>query len=330
MSPRRVTGVSTHAIEQFNRVDPGAGRYAVLSECERGRPLEYELALSTTGRYNLNGQAASHTPRDGYFLDRFGRVIFACVERRDFPDQLYCVTALRLSDSQREILRGMYEEPAEVTRRGERNRIANEFNMVDPAEAAAEYMQVAGVKSPFEDSACLVGVTLRQHVRQLAANMEQDVGHVVMDTVNTDFHRGVERRATPEHVYIWFTQGAPRVSDDGRHFAVNIMPLVRRNWLSILLAKAASAGIQMLETHKKHTSRQIAKLKAVKTAGLGEDTADAGTDEDEGADEMCEDAGEKAPVAALPIPAAVDPSAPITRASGWTVDAVRALYERER
>lgn len=106
MKPRReVTTSSPHALERFRLLDPDAGRFDVLAEANRGVVLDRTLALAVLQRVN------PWSPPDGYILHRHGHGIFACVTDRFSDERLHCVTFLRLQDSQREILTGLWSPP---------------------------------------------------------------------------------------------------------------------------------------------------------------------------------------------------------------------------
>jgi hypothetical protein len=103
VKPRReVTTNSPHALDRFRLIDPDAGRFDVLAEANRGVVLDQTLALAVLGRVN------PWSPPDGYILHRHGHGIFACVTDRFSDDRLHCVTFLRLQESQREILAGLW------------------------------------------------------------------------------------------------------------------------------------------------------------------------------------------------------------------------------
>jgi hypothetical protein len=106
---RPVRSSSKHAIIRYGDVDPGAGYFAVLSECERGRMLDPGLAAAVLGR-GPDHHVLYDTPDDGFVLHRYGLVLFACSQHRANPDALFCVTAIRLGDAQRKVLRGLFEE----------------------------------------------------------------------------------------------------------------------------------------------------------------------------------------------------------------------------
>lgn len=106
---RPVRSASKHSIIRYGDVDPGAGYFAVLSECERGRMLDPGLAAAVLGR-GPDHHVLYDTPDDGFVLHRYGLALFACSEHRTNPDALFCVTAIRLGDAQRKVLRGLFEE----------------------------------------------------------------------------------------------------------------------------------------------------------------------------------------------------------------------------
>lgn len=109
---RPVRSTSRHAVERYRIVDPGADYYDVLAECARGTVIDPALAQAVLGR-TVDHPATYETPRDGYILHRFGLVLFACNVHKANDDLLYCVTALRLGDAQRKVLRGLFEERPE-------------------------------------------------------------------------------------------------------------------------------------------------------------------------------------------------------------------------
>jgi hypothetical protein len=141
---RPVRSTSQRAIERYQDVDPGAGYYTVLSECERGRMLAPGLAAAVLGR-GPDYHTLYNTPDDGFVLHRHGLALFACSQHRVNPDILFCVTAIRLGEAQRKVLKGLFEE------------VAHNDEPTEPADTLAAFRPEIPPLCPIENNGVLVG-----------------------------------------------------------------------------------------------------------------------------------------------------------------------------
>lgn len=208
-NPRRVTGCSGHAIERYRIVDPTAGRYTILDECDRGTRISRDLALALRSLHS-ESNAALKTPDDGFILHRHGRVLFACAESRTYEDQLYCVTALRLGPTHRRVLAGLWQPPSLPYG-------SDEDDAVAAAAPAALPLQELSVLAPTN----ALGSTL-EHVtpfgaRAVLLGYAPSAARLARDLAGTAHTGGL---------HIWISRSFnnardPEMSADGRHLLVN-------------------------------------------------------------------------------------------------------------